>query len=314
MVDVLNKLNPLAIVIIITIVGILISSIVISIILRNRYKDLHKDLQMGKNDLDSGRYANEVLNAIVKDYRERAKSNAEEVNTQAIIESNFYKFHRNSFLAERFFKNAVSLMIILGLLGTFYGLTISIAKLVELLSNSANVEVLSSMDSIVGGLIEAVKGMSVAFVTSLFGIASSIVVTFINILFNIDETKEAVMVDIEEFLDNKVALEFKKENEYTYIAEDIKNTMGSLGDKIEYNFKNVMDNSGKNLTAATREMENTTLSMLKAVKLFNESLNTFAENTKDFSQFNHELRTNIQRMNVTFGDFTNEIKEITDKK
>lgn len=309
--SILAKLNPLAIAIIGAILIIFVVTLVSNFIIRKKYREIGQGLKEVEKDKNSlGKY--NILKQIVEDYRTAAEGNPDEVNTQAIIENNFNSHLNKLMLGERFIKHSVSLMIILGLLGTFYGLTLSISKLVELLSNSANAEVLSSMDSIVEGLIHSVKGMSVAFVTSLFGIASSIIITVLNIVFNVEETRVSVMVQIEEYLDNKVALEFKHNiiNEYNLIADSLKSTFEEFGGRIHTSFKDTMQVSSKALENVTEGIERAALSLLNTVDKFDKSLEKFSENTRDFSEFNYQLRTNIERMNVTFADFTDDLKYI----
>lgn len=307
--SILTKLNPLAIIIIGAILIILVVALAANFIIRKKYREIGQGLrEVEKNKNNLGKY--NILKQIVEDYRTAAEGNPDEVNTQAIIEKNFNSQLGNLILGERFIKHSVSLMIILGLLGTFYGLTLSISKLVELLSNSANAEVLSSMDSIVGGLINSVKGMSVAFVTSLFGIASSILITVLNIIYNVEETRVSVMVQIEEYLDNKVALEFKHNiiNEYNLIADSLKGTFEEFGGRIHTSFNDTMRVSSESLASVTEGMERAALSLLSTVEKFDKSLEKFSENTRDFSEFNYQLRTNIERMNVTFADFTDDLR------
>jgi len=56
-------------------------------------------------------------------------------------------------------------------------------------------------------------------------------------------------------------------------------------------------------------------SIKSSVVRFDHSLNQFSENIRDFTEFNHHLRTNIQRMSVSFDDFSDEIdKNVDDMK
>lgn len=312
MIDLLNKLNPLAIVIIIAIITIFVSTVIAMILTRKKYNSIGQALdEIKKGNEDLHKY--KVLEDIVTEFKESAKRNPDEVNTQAIIEKNFDLTHRNLYLAERFIKNSTSLMIILGLLGTFYGLTLSISQLVELLSNTASTEVLGSMDGIVGGLIESVKGMSVAFTTSLFGIASSVIITILNISFSVEDKRESLMIRIEEYLDNVVASDFKTrvDLEYENISNKLKNTFDTFGGKMENSINGLATSSSEAINSATKEMEKTTMSMLRTVQMFNESIDKFVENTRDFSEFNHHLRSNIERMSITFEDFTHDLKKNT---
>ncbi len=313
MAGLMNKLNPLAIVIIITIIAILFIAFVLSIIIRKKYKGIGQALEERKKSDENLRVHN-VIDLIVDDFERSMESQVEQVNTQAIIEKNFNKEHKGLLLGERFIKHSVSLMIILGLLGTFYGLTLSIGKLVELLSNSAEAGVLSSMDSVVGGLISSVKGMSVAFITSLFGIASSIVITIVNILCDIPSLREEIMVEIEEYLDNDIASKCvnKSQKQHLLVAKELKSAISEFGGNVERNYENVIKTSSKNLAEVSQAIQQSSASLLQSVQLFNESLKDFKDNTRDFSEFNHHLKTNIQRMNVSFSDFTDDLKKSTD--
>ncbi len=306
-----GKLNPFAIVIIAMILAILGTALALSVVIRNRYKEISIDIK-DKENRDAAIFESKVLNAIIDDYKVAAKGNRE-INTQAIIEKNFNNELNSLYLGERFIKRSVSLMIILGLLGTFYGLTLSIGKLVELLSSSNNADVLDSMDSVVQGLINSVKGMSVAFVTSLFGISSSILMTIFNTVLGVEELRETVMVEIEEYLDNSLAEGiYKEETTESILNEELKSTIKEFGDKLESNIKEISNIMSYRFTAAASSIEEFSGSLEKSVDRFDKSLQTFAENTRDFSEFNHHLKTNIQRMNVTFDDFTEELKGSTE--
>ena len=306
-----NQLNPLALVIIVFILIVFFSSVIVSFMVRIKYRQLGNSLEEIKSD----RSGHPVLKSIVENYKEAASGNHHEVNTQAIIERFFNSEFRSLSTAERFTKSAVSLMIILGLLGTFYGLTLSIGKLVELLSAGENVEMLTSMDSIIGGLIESVRGMSVAFVTSLFAISCAVVLTIVHIFSNIEAAREKLFVDIEEYLDNVVALELsrEKESEYEMLSKALQTTLNDFATKMETNFNFVVDGFQGPLQAATAEIGNASDQLLKSITQLDQSIDKFRENARDFSEFNHHLRSNIDRMNVGFADLTEVIKTTNDK-
>lgn len=305
-----GKLNPLAMVIIGVIVAILIVAFVITIVLRKRYKDLYYDLIDDKNR-DAVIFDSNVLNYIIDDYKIAAMNKKKsEINTQAIIEKNFNSELSSLYAGERFVNKAVSLMIILGLLGTFYGLTLSIGRLVELLASSGDADVLDSMDSVVTGLINSVQGMSVAFVTSLFGIASSIILTILNIFMGIEDVRESIMVEIEEYLDNTLSKDIPDEVEISdkNANDELKETIEKFGDKLESNIKEITDIFSYRFTAAASGIEQFSENLQDSVKLFSESLESFSDNVRDFSEFNHHLKNNIQRMSLGFNDFGEDLK------
>ncbi len=305
--NIVNQLNPLAIAITVFILIIFFSAVIVSITIRSKYHQLGASLR----EMKDNQQGHSVLEGIFESYRTAAKGNHSEVNTQAIIERHFNQDFRSLNLGERFVKSAVSLMIILGLLGTFYGLTLSISNLVELLSVGQNTEMLTSMDSIIGGLIDSVRGMSVAFVTSLFAIASAVLLTLFSIFNNIEATREKLFIDLEEYLDNVVALEISKEldSEYEMLNNALKGTLDDFSANMEKSFSYVVESFQGPLTAATSEIGNASDQLLKSIALFDRSLNNFRENTRDFAEFNHHLRTNIDRMNVGFADLTEALKE-----
>lgn len=308
--NILGKLNPAAYLIITAIIAIFGVSFLVSLIVRSRYINMQRELDNLKNR-NNGVFNSGVLNRIVDDYKLAASENYPEVNTQAIIEKNFNKELRMLNLGERFVKNSVSLIIILGLLGTFYGLTMSVEKLVELLSSTGNTEMLDSIDSIVGGLILSVRGMSVAFVTSLIGIAFSVILTIINIIVNIEESRESLMVSIEEYLDNIIAPGFSKnrKEKYSALNKTLVSAFENIGEKIESDIRNAFENLGGRLIKGVVDIELAVKSLGETVERFDESLKTFRENTRDFSEFNFNLRHNIERMDVSFVDLTEALKE-----
>lgn len=311
MTTLIRQLNPLALIIIISIILILFTAFVATILLRKKYKDIYYDLN-DKENRDIALFDSKVLNYIIDDYKIAALNKRKsEINTQAIIEKNFNSELSSLYFGERFIKKAVSLMIILGLLGTFYGLTLSIGRLVELLSSSNNLDVLDSMDSVVVGLINSVKGMSVAFTTSLFGISSSIILTIVNIFFGVEEVRESVMIEIEEYLDNTLSKDLPDEidSPEAMVSNELSKTLEKFGDKLETSIKEITDIFSYRFTAAASGIEKFSDNLQNSVIMFNKSLENFSDNVRDFSEFNHHLKNNIQRMSISFNDFTEDLKE-----
>ena len=117
-----------------------------------------------------------------------------------MIEDRFQSDLRPMLFAERFVRSATGLVIILGLLGTFYGLTLSIGRIVSLVSAEGG----GATDAALGvsqGLTRALSGMAVAFSNSLVGILSAVVLTVIGVLSNVSDRRTAVMIQVETYLD-----------------------------------------------------------------------------------------------------------------
>lgn len=308
--NVFSKLSPLAIGIIGVILIIMAVAFVFTMRIKGSYREVLEDIRDGENRSNK-RFSSKVLNDIVKDYELAQEDNVDEINTQAIIEKNFRKNLAKNISGERFVSKANSLMIILGLLGTFYGLSLSIAELVNLLS-SAGDTVLSSVDSITGGLINSIKGMSVAFITSLFGIGASIVITLLNTWSGISDLREDTMVNIEEYLDNILGKNMNsvdvERNDLHLVSDKLDRSFDKFTVGMQSNFQTMITALESNLSVVSGEMAKTAASLGTTVDKFDASLNGFSTNVRDFSEFNHHLKTNIQRMSLSFNDLSEEFK------
>lgn len=311
MFDLIQQLNPLAITIITLIAVVFLLAFTATITVRSRYAKISRDFHRN-HKLKNPNFSEIVLTKITDDYRKAAESNGPDVNTQAIIEKHFNNEHNTLALGERFVKQANSIMIILGLLGTFYGLTLSISELVNLLSNGGGVE-FTSVEGVVTGLIDSVQGMSVAFVTSLFGISGAIILTILSTFANIGTVRETLLVEIESYLDNVVAKDYstRMQEEYQMLAEAVQQVFDRYGDQMSNDLIHLAQDSTIQLTKTTTELQTSSKALMQAISMFAASLETFSDNTRDLTEFNHHLKTNIERMNVSLSDFTDAMKDTT---
>jgi len=146
-------------------------------------------------------FSRPVLNHIVRDATEAAQRSGA-MNAQAIIDERFQSDLKPMLFAERFVRSATGLVIILGLLGTFYGLTLSIGKIVHLVSAETG-----AGDAALGvsqGLTNALSGMAVAF--SIPGRHPvCVILTVLGVLSNVSDRRTTVMVQIETYLDRILA-------------------------------------------------------------------------------------------------------------
>jgi hypothetical protein len=193
-------LDRSAYVVIAVIVLVLGLGLLATFVLRARYLLLSRELRRSH----TGEFRAKVLVDIVRDALSAIERGVTELNTQAIIEHHFQTRLRSLVVAERFIRASTGLLIILGLVGTFYGLTLAIGRLVKLVSADADGAGASAdlAITLTQGLTQALAGMSVAFTVSLFGIVSAIVMTLVGVFWNVTDRRVALMVEIEAFLDN----------------------------------------------------------------------------------------------------------------
>jgi len=305
MLDLFSNLNPVATGLVASIFTILILTIILTFVIRRKYTSLIHDLDSPENRVN-GVFASKVLNKMVDDYHKAVENNVDDINTPVIIEKHMGHNLKGYAVAERIASRSVSLMVILGLLGTFYGLTLSISEIVTLLASTKG-SLVNDMTPIIDGLMSSLQGMSVAFVTSLCGIGGSIIVTLINMAFSIQATKEQVFVYAEEYLDHYAG----RKRGVSSAAAVVDLGLDQFGDKLEENLKDLTSALNYRLGTVATEMANTAESLNGSIVQFDTSIQTFSANTRDFSEFNHDLRSNIQRMNVSFDDFSSEMKTST---
>lgn len=268
--------------VIIAVIALLLSSaIVVTLGLRARYHGLSQELRRSVD----GDFRAPVLSGIVRETVEALQRGAAEVNTQAIVEHNFQTRMKGALIAERFVKATTGLLIILGLVGTFYGLTLSIGRLVALVAGDANGGA-DIAQGLTQGLTQALSGMSVAFTTSLFGIVSSILMTLVGVFLNVTDARMAVMVEIESFLDNRLT------------QAQPGQARGGVAMQGGAHAVVLLDQVERGLSQSVAQLQAT-------VGQFDAALQSFSSTTRDFREFNLHLKDNVQRLSLSFADLSN---------
>ncbi len=130
-----------------------------------------------------------------------AISRLEQVNTGALIDQ-VYGQESVLFLScdqiEYLGRILPNLLLSMGLLGTFIGITLNLTALSETVSNATAVDI----NSLLQALQKPLQGMGIAFITSLVSILFSAIVTVVNGLFNTAIAKNQLVNSLEDYLDN----------------------------------------------------------------------------------------------------------------
>ncbi len=283
-------------IIITTILVFLVLGVALTAFLRGQYGEIARDLSQNASFTPS--FNTPVLNQIFTEALEAAKRHSGEINTQAIIDHRFQVELRTLLMAERFVKASTGLMIILGLVGTFYGLTLSIGKLVTLVSGDVT-GAAELTQSLTLGLTEALSGMSVAFSTSLFGIVAAIVMTLLGVVANVTDKRNALMVQIESYLDN-------------VLLSGPQDAAGE-GPLVIGSTRGFDPRTPEGLQQLIVGFGQSVARLEGAVSHFEHSLEAFAGSTREFHEFNLHLKDNIQRMSLSFADLSNTLKANTNE-
>ena len=207
--------------------------------------------------------------AVLKEYTAAYKQYGQDVNTPAIIADVVGSRLSGLLLCERFLNNAVSLLVTLGLFGTFLGLSMSVSSLTELIGLSNTSEWLSVLDSVGGGLMSALSGMGVAFYTSLFGAGCSILLTILRTILSPQAAREHLETRLELWLDMEIAptltTEATKDD-----ADLINRLIDTLNDSIS-EIRTALRSSAESYTASTQAASNI---YARAINEQKEHLNT----------------------------------------
>jgi len=292
----LSLIDTSGIVIISTIFGLLVTGVLLTLIIRARYGAIERALR--RHGDTPGGLDNPVLARIVHEALGSARASATEVNTQAIIDHAFQTELRGLLVGERFVKSMTGLVIILGLVGTFYGLSTSIGRLTALLSGKTSIAATEVAASLTQGLTETLSGMSVAFSASLFGIVAAIVMTLLGVFLNIGDRRLAVMVQIESYIDNVLLSEVRSGG------------AAQRGDGGAYaSVPTASAASSTRLESAMHGFSDSVTRLEQVMAGFESALSNFSTSTRDFREFNHHLKDNIQRMSLSFGDLSESLRK-----
>lgn len=277
------------------IAGVWVLALLGHVLVRSQYARLAADL---RRNADSQLFESSMLGAIVQQLQElvrhsRVPVDPSTLNTQAIIEQQAHHYLRRALLAERFVRAAGSLVIVLGLVGTFYGLTLSIAELAGLVSGEAR-EAADLTQSLTSGLREALAGMSVAFTTSLVGIAAAVVLTLVGVASSLADRRAGLLLEVETFLDRLLA-QAPGVAQGRAPRQSEQHSLASGG-------------SPEGSLQSVRQFDAAVGRLQESMNQFEIALQHFSATTRDFREFNLHLKDNVQRMSLNFGDFSEALR------
>jgi hypothetical protein len=116
------------------------------------------------------------------------------------------------------------------------------------------------------------------------------VLTVFGVVSNLTDRRTALMVQIEAYLDHAFGVEAGGEPSF---APGGRSAAAAGDEKLE----RVVVDFGQSVAR-----------LEGAVAEFDSALQKFAASTRDFREFNHHLKDNVQRMSLSFGDFSETLK------
>lgn len=282
-----SNMHPVSVLVILLILALFAVAVVMLFIVCRAYRRQAKLAQTGDT------YQSRVLHDALEDFTVAYKTFGAETNTPAIISSAIRNNLSFYLLCERFLNNAVSLFVTLGLLGTFLGLSLSVSSLSELLGSTADWE--NALNNMGSGLLSALSGMGVAFYTSLFGVACSIILTILRSIFNPESIRLGLENEMELWLDHRTAprLSTNQVKDDSELVQQLANGMNNAAD------------------AMSTSLAESTEALLKTMNGFNATVESFNQGVRDFSEFDYNLRGTVERLDLAVRELSGAIRRVT---
>jgi hypothetical protein len=189
----------------------------------------------------------------------------EQINTGAIVGGAYSQEKFNCFgllltceKVDYFSRILPNLLLSFGLLGTFLGITINLANLSQTITQID----INDVRSLVEQLNQPLRGMGIAFISSLIAIACSALLTVINLSWNTSIAKSIVIDALEDYVDNIYLPQLQPvhplEAAIDRFNQDFSNLLYKLGDTIETAINNAfarIENSAKTFDRAANILE-----------------------------------------------------------
>jgi methyl-accepting chemotaxis protein len=177
----------------------------------------------------------EILAIIQTRYQTASDKLGQQINTHALVNIAYSDRKLGSVAYERIeylTKIVPSLLLSVGLLGTFLGITQSLVSINGTLT-SLN---FNEIDRLIEELKAPLSGMGTAFISSLLALILSTIITIINAIYNVTQAKYQLLSSMEDYLDNIYHAELQANS---------KTRFDRAVDNMDKNFENFLNNFGK---------------------------------------------------------------------
>ena len=283
----LSNMHPVSVLVILLILALFAVSLVMLFAVCKTYR------RQAKLALTGDTHRSRVMYDALEDFTAAYKTFGPETNTPAIVNSAIHANLGFYLLCERFLNNAVSLFVTLGLLGTFLGLSLSVSSLSQLLGSTADWQ--NALNNMGSGLLSALSGMGVAFYTSLFGVACSIILTILRSIFNPENIRLELENEMELWLDHRTAPRLNTDR-VKDDSELIRRMAGGLNNAAD---------------AMSTSLAESTEALLKTMDGFSAPVESFNKGVRDFSEFDYNLRGTVERMALAGRELSSAIRRVT---
>ncbi|MGL5576209.1 MAG: hypothetical protein ACRDCW_11770 [Sarcina sp.] len=250
-----------------------ICGIVLNVIIKRYYDDLSNDVLEGTSREGEIYFKTLELNKILGRFKKSTECGTDNINTQVIIEKNLNeKFTR----LENKAKLIPSMLIAMGLLGTFLGLTLAIFETKEALSGIESINVFAK------NLQAPIASMATAFWTSIFGVITSMILNFIN--QGTKHSKNKFYNEVEDFLDNEIFANHAKtfNTIFEEFSRTVKLTMLTLTEEMTNLFKDGVEELVSKINSSSLDLTESANGLKEYTKEFKGLVETFSHTVHSF--------------------------------
>jgi hypothetical protein len=279
----------------------------------------------GKTEFHQYQTTNHAIQEMVTEYTKHRSSGIEHMNTQAIIENKVFQqqlrligiFRLPIGVVEKVIGQLPSWSIIIGLLGTFSGLTLALfamqGTLLQLGADTGT-EVIS-VSTIVAAIAAPFKGMSFAFITSIAGIGMAF---FLHVMHSgllsklgvgpsSSQMKHIFLTRCESFLDHHVQHYVQKQKP----KDSLERVLDRLVDKVKESFDHSVERFGNEIIKMTKNLEGSIKGLDKVVQQSIHFTEQFQQGTSQLNQFGQVLETSIRNFQGHEEQVANRIEQLS---
>lgn len=298
--------------------------------LLNSTKKVQQLIRSGQTPIKEGEEYTIRLPQIVDKLISRfsqASIDLEQVNTSALIDSlysqetiNFFGIKIGCENIDYFCRVLPNLLLSLGLLGTFLGITINLYSLSQTINQIDG----NNVSSLVGELKEPLRGMGIAFMTSLIAITCSSLLTISKFKWNTNIVKYQFISALEDYLDNiyfpALPTHTRMDKAVDRLVVNFNSFLNRFGDTVRQavetslgeqisEIKKVNEKSAKLAEQVYSELLKTSSSLNSSAIKFETAANTI-ENS-DFADKLVRTTTNLDKTYNNFAQSTSFLEEST---
>ncbi|MFC7371472.1 hypothetical protein ACFQPF_07275 [Fictibacillus iocasae] len=247
------------------------------------------------------------LQNAVTEYRDYHLSGVAQLNTQALIEKHLFQeklaimgvLRVPAGNAVRLMQQLPSFTIILGVMGTFIGLTLSLVAMQDTLLTLGNQTASSSMtmNTILSALTAPFKGMSVAFITSIAGIGGALLLTILQTGFlsrgaSLPYLQSKLMADTEAYLDHRFSTHLLSEKPH----DSTERLLDRLASKVHESFHSTLGDFASQMVAFTGGLQQAMEQVTGMITAQREHTERFAESALQLEGFGQRFHETTEKL------------------